>query len=583
MSSDDRNAHERPSPLLHEAIPRPSEYIHGQPVYIIRKGSTESIGKPALKENIAAAKALASMFKSLLGPNRMQKLLIVQEGRSELIFQTSDMRTILKKIKLEHPIAQFLAGAAIAASTETGSGAVSTLLLASQILVECESLIDKGLHQNDIVDGLTLAYKFVQNALDELSFRLNYSTIETINKCINCEIRGKVPYHDEHIASLLNKVINTIGLEPLKNPDTELHIDVKKIVGGGINDSFVVNGIALFREPFHPRMPRRVVGAKIAVIKGELRIPNKKISRYQDYSFEFDDPNYWTNFEEKRREFLDLISRSIFEVGANVVAVEKGVDELLIEKFADQNIMLIMRFPPPEFDRFVKIVGAVPVVNTDQLEPSYLGYAEIVEYEKINNEYWVFFKGCKNLHNIDIVLRGANKYIIDDVERIINNVIRLARSVARDDRVVWGGGAIEEEISLLLQKYAEEIPDKKQLVIEAVARAFEIIPYVLIESIGMDPIDGLSRLRREHVSGNKSFGVDVINASLGDVSKHHILDPLPVKKQIINSAFEAAYTIMRIDHLVRCRQLSEPEKYYVERVKKTSIEELKKKKEDIVR
>ncbi|MEM2003722.1 MAG: TCP-1/cpn60 chaperonin family protein, partial [Nitrososphaerota archaeon] len=286
---------------------------------------------------------------------------------------------------------------------------------------------------------------------------------------------------------------------------------------------------------------------------------------------------------EKRREFLDLISRSIFEVGANVVAVEKGVDELLIEKFADQNIMLIMRFPPPEFDRFVKIVGAVPVVNTDQLEPSYLGYAEIVEYEKINNEYWVFFKGCKNLHNIDIVLRGANKYIIDDVERIINNVIRLARSVARDDRVVWGGGAIEEEISLLLQKYAEEIPDKKQLVIEAVARAFEIIPYVLIESIGMDPIDGLSRLRREHVSGNKSFGVDVINASLGDVSKHHILDPLPVKKQIINSAFEAAYTIMRIDHLVRCRQLSEPEKYYVERVKKTSIEELKKKKEDIVR
>lgn len=581
MPSNDKNTRERPPPLFHEAVPLPSEYIHDQPVYIIRKGSAESLGKPAVKENIAAAKALASMFKSLLGPNRMQKLLIVQEGRSELLFQTSDMRTILKKIRLEHPIAQFLAGAAVSASTETGSGAVSTLLLSSQILVECESLIDKGLHQNDIAEGLVLAYKFVLNALDELSFKLNCSTIETINKCINCEIRGKVPYHDEHIASLLSQVINTIGLDPLKSPDTELHIDVKKIVGGAVKDSFVVNGIALFREPFHPRMPRRVVRAKIAVIKGELRIPNKKISRYQDYSFDFDEPNYWTNFERKRREFLDLISRSIFDVGANVVAVEKGVDELLIEKFADHNIMLVMRFPPPEFDRFIKIIGAVPVVNTDQLDPSYLGYAEIVEHEKINNEYWVFFKGCKNTRNIDIVLRGANKYIIDDIEKIINNVIRLARAVTRDDRVVWGGGAIEEEISLLLQKYAEKIPDKKQLVIEAVAKAFEIIPYTLIESIGMDPIDGLARIRNEHMLGNKSFGVDVINASLGDVSKHDIIDPLIVKRQIINSAFEAAYTVMRIDHLVKCKQLSEPERYYIERVKKTSMEELKKKREDI--
>lgn len=583
MLSNDKNVSKRPPPLLHEAIPRPSEYIHGQPVYIIRKGSIENMGKLAVKENIAVAKELTSMFKSLLGPNRMRKLLIVQEGRSELIFQTSDIRTILKKIKLEHPIAQFLAGAAIAASAETGSGAVSTLLLASQILVECESLIDRGLHQSDIVDGLILAYKFVQKALDELSFRLNCSTIETINKCINCEVRGKVPYHDEHIASLLNDVINTIGLETLKKLDTEPHIDIKKIVGGGVNDSFVVNGIVLFREPFHPRMPRKVVGAKIAVIKGELRIPNKKISRYQDYSFEFDEPNYWSNFEKKRREFLDLISRNIFEVGANVVAVEKGVDELLIEKFADQNIMLIMRFPPPEFDRFINAVDAMPVINTNQLESSYLGYAEIVEYRKINNEHLVFFKGCKNPRYIDIVLRGANKYVLDDVERIINNVIRVARSVARDDRVVWGGGAIEVEISLLLQKYAEKIPDKKQLVVEAVARAFEVIPYVLIESIGMDPIDSLARIRSEHVSGNKSFGVNVINASLEDVSKHEIIDPLPIKKQIINSAFEAAYTIMRIDHLVKCKQLSEPEKYYVERVRKTSIEELKKKKEDIIR
>jgi chaperonin GroEL (HSP60 family) len=583
MPSNDENSRKRSPPLLHEAIPRPSEYIHGQPVYIIKKGSTENIGKSAVKENIAAAKVLALMFKSLLGPNRMRKLLIMQEGRTELVFQTSDMRTILKRVKLEHPIAQFLAGAALAASAETGSGAVSTILLASQILAECESLIDKGLHQNDIADGLVLAYKFVQNTLDELSFRLNCTTMETISKCIDYEVRGKVPFHDEHVASLVNRVINTVGLELLKRPDYDINIDVKKIVGGAIMDSFVIDGIALFREPFHPRMPRRVVGAKIAVIKGELRIPNKKISRYQDYSFEFDEPNYWSNFEEKRREFLDLLVKSIFNVGANVIAVEKGVDELLIEKFANQNIMLVMRFPPPEFDRFVKTVGAIPVVNTDHLVPSYLGYAEVVEYEKINNEHWVFFRGCKNPHNIDIVLRGANKYVIDDVERIINNVVRLARTIAHDDRVVWGGGAVDEEISQLLYKYAEKIPDKKQLVIEAVARAFEIIPQSLIESVGMDPIDGLAKMRSEHASGNKSYGVDIINACLGDVSKSGIIDPLPVKRQIINSAFEAAYTIMRIDHIVKCKQLSEPEKYYVERVKGTSIEELKKKKEDIVR
>lgn len=583
MSPIDKKSIERHPPLLHEAIPLPSEHIHGQPVYILRKGSLENIGKQAIKENIAAAKALAGMFRTLLGPNRMQKLLITQEGRSELLFQTSDMRTILKKIKIEHPAAQFLAGAALAASAETGSGAVSTLLLASQILTECEALVDKGIHQNDVADGLVLAYKFVQNKLEELSFKISNDTLETISKCINCEVKGKVPYHEEHIADLVQKVIRSIGLELLRSPDYEVHIDVKKIIGGAIRDSFVLNGIALFREPFHPRMPRKVINAKIAVIKGELRIPNKKISRYEDYTFEFNEPNYFSNFEEKRREFLSLISRKIFEVGANVIVVEKGVDELLIEKFANNNLMLVMRFPPPEFDRLVRAIGAVPVVNTDHLVPEYLGYADVVEYEKIDNENWVFFKGCKNPQIVDIVLRGANKYVVDNVEKIINNTVRLARTIIHDDRLVWGGGAFEEEISLQLLEYAKKIPDKKQLVVEAVARAFEIIPTVLMESVGIDAIDGLAKLRSEHISGKKSYGIDVTTASIVDVSKHDIFDPLPVKKQIINSAFEAAYTIMRIDHLVKCKELSEPEKYYVERVRKTSVDELKKKKEDIIK
>jgi len=550
-------------PLRHERVPRVEH------TRVLRKGSIRKTGKDALHGNILVAKVMTEFVKSLLGPRRMSKIVLSQSGRDVLTFVTTDLKTILKKAKLRHPVAQLMAGAAISTSKEIGDGSVSTIILAGKILEECEKLIDDGVHPNVIREGLILSYKKAMETSDKLSFNLQLDLTEIIRLEVHNSLTGKLPYQDrEHIATLISNATRILGAKNLLSSEGANIVDVKKIKGKSIKESFLVDGVALYREMPNIYMPKKVENARIALIKGELRIPDK-LTRYHDYEFELNAVEQFYNFRRSKLNYLKSVADKILRVGVNVIMLEKGVDTAISDYLARQNILLVRRFPPPEVDRVAQATGAFAVASLNDLDPSCLGWAEVVEHRKIGGEPWLLIRGCKNPKTVDIVLRGSSKYLLDDIERIVKGTVLLARTLVKEPRLVFGGGAFEEEVALAFDRYAPKIKDKRQLIVKAAAKAFESIPRLLCKSAGMDEIDSITELRARHSKGETSVGVDVNNSQLADMSKLKIFDSLAVKKQVIKTAFETALTVIHVDDYVKCKELPEPEKYYAQRIEKT--------------
>lgn len=550
-------------PLTHERI---TKLEHTR---VLRKGSIRKTGKDALHGNILVAKVMMEFVKSLLGPRRMSKIILSQDGRYLLTFVTTDLKTILKRVKLGHPVAQLMAGAAFSVFKEKGDGSVSTIILAGKILEECEKLIDGGIHPNVVRDGLILSYKKAIETSDKLSFNLQLDLTEIIRLGVHNSLAGKLPYQDrEHIATLISDATGILGSKNLLSSEGADIVDVKKITGKSLKESFLVDGVALYREMPNLYMPRRVENARIALIKGELRIPDK-LARYHSYQFELNAVEQFRNFRRNKLKYLKSVTDRILSVGLNVIMLEKGVDEAIVDYLARKNILLVRRFPPPEVDRVAKATGAFAVASIDDLDPSCLGWAKVVEHKKIGGQPWLFIRGCKNPKTIDIVLRGSCKYLLDDIERIIKGAVLVARTLVKESRLVYGGGAFEEEVALALNRYAPRIRDKRQLVVKAVARAFESIPRLLGKSVGMDEIDVITELRARHSKGETSTGVDVVGSQIADMSELRVFDSLAVKKQVIKAAFETALTVIHVDDYIKCRELPEPEKYYAKRIEKT--------------
>jgi len=472
-------------------------------------------------------------------------------------------------VKLQHPIAQVMAGASLSLSKQKGDGSVSTIILTGKMLEECARLIDDGMHPNIIREGLILSYKKVIEVADKLGFDLKLDITEVVRLQLHNVLTGKLPYQDrEHIAGLISDAARILNVKNVPDSEGTEIVDVKKIKGKSVADSFLVDGLALYRELPNMYMPKRIENAKIALIRGELITP-KKLTRHYDKKFEFSRVQHFRDFKDDEFRYLKSVTDKILSIGANVIMLEKGVDNRISDYIAKQNILLIRRFPPPEVDRVAKATGAFAAASINDLDASCLGWAEVVEHKKIGGEPWLLVWGCRTPKTVDIVLRGTFMYLLDDIERIIKGAVSLTRTLAKDQRLVFGGGAFEEEVALCLRNYASEIPDKRQLVIEATAKAFESIPLELAKSAGMDGIDALTELRAKHSKNETSAGIDVINSQLGDMNEIKVFDSLAVKKAVMEAVFGTALTVIQIDSYIQCKELPEPEKYYAQRIKKT--------------
>jgi thermosome len=531
----------------------------GIPVLILKEGTQRSYGREALRNNILAAKVLAEMLKTSLGPRGLDKMLIDSFGD---VTVTNDGATIVKEMEVQHPAAKLLVEIAKAQDAEVGDGTTSVVVLAGALLDKAEALLEQNIHPTLIIEGYTKAMNKALELLDKIAVPVDVNNDENLRKIATTTIGSKYSGQGPEREKLVELAVNAIKIIAEPKPEGGYNVDldnvkIEKKKGGGLMDSMLVRGIVLDKEVVHPGMPKRVTNAKIAVLDAPLEIQKPDITT----KIRVTDVEQLDSFLEEETKILKDMVEKIAATGANVVITQKGIDDVAQHFLAKKGILAVRRVKRSDVEKLARATGAKIVTSIRDLKPESLGYADLVEERKVGNDKMVFIEGAKNPRSVTILLRGANDMLLDEAERNLNDVLHGLRNIMREPKILGGGGAPEIELALRLREFAATVGGKEQLAIEAFADALETIPSVLAESAGMDPLDAVMQLRSLHSKGLKFAGVDVLNGKTADdMISVNVYEPLLVKKQVIKGAAEAAIALLKIDDLIAAAPPKKEEK-----------------------
>ncbi|WP_297074340.1 thermosome subunit beta, partial [Thermococcus sp.] len=464
---------------------------------------------------------------------------------------TNDGATILDEMDIQHPAAKMMVEVAKTQDKEAGDGTTTAVVIAGELLKKAEELLDQNIHPSIIVKGYTMAAEKAQEILDKIAIKVNPDDEETLLKIASTSITGKsAEAHRELLAKLAVEAVKQVA----EKEDGKYRIDIDNIKiekkpGESVDESELIRGVVIDKEVVHPRMPKRVEGAKIALIGDALEVKKTET----DAKINITSPDQLFDFIEQEERMLKEMVEAIAKTGANVVFVQKGIDDLAQHYLAKYGIMAVRRVKKSDMEKLAKATGAKIVTNVKDLTSEDLGEAELVEQRKVAGENMIFVEGCKNPKAVTILIRGGTEHVVDEVERALEDAIKVVKDVMEDGAILPAGGAPEIELSIRLDEYAKQVGGKEALAIEAFAEALKIIPKTLAENAGLDPVDIMVKVISEHKNKGLGIGIDVFEGKPADMLEKGIIAPLRVPKQAIKSASEAAIMILRIDDVIAAK------------------------------
>ena len=517
----------------------------GTPVLILKEGSSENKGRDAQKNNIFAAKLIAEIVKTSLGPRGMDKMLVDTLGDVTI---TNDGATILKEIDVQHPAAKMIVEISKTTDNEVGDGTTSAAVLAGALLGNAEELIGDNVHPTIIVDGYRKASNKALQILDKIAIKVPPTDRKWLIKVAHTSMASKlISKESDQLSELavdaLLAVAEKVGEEYRVDLDD---VKVEKKPGSSLRETQLIKGIVLDKEVVHAGMPKRVESAKIALVNSPLEIEKTEF----DAKINISDPHQIKQFLDEENSMLKSMVEKVVGTGANVLICQKGIDDIAQHYLAKNNVLAVRRVKESDMTKLSKATGGRIVTNLDDLTEKDLGKAQTVEERKVEEDKWVFVEGCKNPKSTTILVRGGTQRVTDEAERSMHDALMVVKDVIEHPSIVVGGGAPEEEIASQLREWANSLSGREQLAVQKYADALESIPLTLAENAGMDPIDTQVELRAKHGAGKKWFGVNCLAGKVGDLEAEEVYEPLAVKEQIIKSATEAAGMILRIDDVI---------------------------------
>jgi len=514
----------------------------GTPIYILREGSQRTAGREAQRSNIMAAKAVAGAVRTTLGPKGMDKMLVDTMGD---VVITNDGVTILKEMDIEHPAAKMMVEIAKTQDQEVGDGTTTAVVLAGELLKQAEELLEQEIHPTVIAAGYRAAADKSLEILKALAVTVSTKDEDLLRKIATTAMTGKGSQsaRDELAVMAVDAVKAVVDEDGTVDTD---NITVEKKVGGGITDSMLVGGVVIDKERLHPNMPKKVTNARIALLNAAIEIEKTEV----DAKIQITSPDQLQAFLDQEETMLkDMVDR-IVAAGANVVFCQKGIDDLAQHFLAKAGIYTVRRVKKSDIEKLARATGGRVVTSIHELSKDDLGKAGLVEERKVSDEKMTFVEECENPKSVSIILRGGTEHVVDELERAMEDALRVVGVAVEDKMLVAGGGAPEVDLALRLRAYASTVGGREQLAIESFADAMEIIPKTLAENAGLDQIDTLVALRSAHEKGMKTAGLDMDSGKPVDMLALGVVEPLRVKTQAINSAAEAAVMILRIDDVI---------------------------------
>jgi len=515
------------------------------PVLVLKESALQQKGKDAQKNNITAAKLVAELVKTSLGPRGLDKMLVDSLGDVTI---TNDGATILKEIDAQHPAAKMMVEISKTTDTEVGDGTTSSVIFAGALLEKAEKLLEKDVHSTVIIDGYQAASDKALELLADLAQTVKPDDQGSLIKIAKTSMQSKLVSEDSIPLSKL--VVDSI-MKIMEKDGDKYSVDldnlkVEKKSGGSIDDTTLINGIVLDKEIVHSGMPTKVEKAKIALVNAALEVEKTEMSA----EIRISDPTQMQTFLEEENRMLKSMVDKIHSIGANVLICQKGIDDIAQHYLSKAGILAVRRVKESDMTKLAKATGGRISTNLDDISLNDLGSAEIAQQKKVESDKWVFIEGCKNPRSVTLLIRGGSQRVVDEVDRSLHDALYVVKDVVEKPSIVAGGGSPEAYLAAELNEWADSHAGREQLAIKQYAEAFESIPLTIAENAGMDPIDALIALRANQTSGKKTAGINAKEGKIGNMLSLDIVEPLAVKEQIIKSATEAACMILRIDDVI---------------------------------
>jgi len=515
------------------------------PVLVLKESALQQKGRDAQKNNIAAAKMVAELVKTSLGPRGLDKMLVDSLGDVTI---TNDGATILKVIDAQHPAAKMMVEISKTIDTEVGDGTTSSVVFAGALLEKAEKLLEKDVHSTVIIDGYQAASEKALELLAKLATTVKPDDRESLIKIAKTSMESKLVSENSVPLSKLvvDAILKIVEIDGDKYSIDLDNLKVEKKAGGSIDDTSIINDIVLDKEIVHSGMPTKVEKAKIALVNTALEVEKTEMSA----EIRISDPTQMQQFLEEENKMLKSMVDKIHNIGANVLICQKGIDDISQHYLSKHGILAVRRVKESDMTKLAKATGGRISTNLDDISASDLGSAEIVQQKKVESDKWVFIEGCKNPRSVTVLIRGGSQRVVDEVDRSLHDALMVVKDVVEKPSIVAGGGSPEAYLAAELNEWSSSSEGREQLAIKQYAEAFESIPLTIAENAGMDPIDTIITLRANQSNGKQTVGINAKESKIGNMFSLDIVEPLAVKEQIIKSATEAACMILRIDDVI---------------------------------
>ena len=512
-----------------------------QPIFILPEGTERYSKRDALRMNITAAKVLAGIVRTTLGPKGMDKMLVNSLGD---VTVTNDGATIMREMEINQPAARMLVETAKKQEDIVGDGTTSVVVIAGELLSKAEELLDDGIATSVVVKGFRNATAKAVELLGDIA--IDADDEETLKKVAVTAMSGKgSDYAKEHLADLVVKAALRIEEDGKSEID---NINIQRVSGGSVEDSFLAEGIVIDKAPVSKSMPKDIKDAKIAIIKYPIEL--KDINT--DSKIDITSPDQFEAFLLQEEQMIKDLVQKVIDSGCNVLFCQKGIDDMAEHYLKKAGIMAYKRVKKSDMERIEKATGAKFVSDIEDLTPDKLGTAGHVYLDKIFDHELTLIEECENPKASSIVLRGSTRYVTEQISRALDDALGVVAATIEEGKVLIGGGACEIDLVKRLREYGESVSGREQLAILKYAEALEVIPRTLIENAGLDTINLIADLKAAHEKSNL-IGINVFTGEVVDMKDAGVIEPLRVKIQALQSAGEASEMILRIDDMIAAR------------------------------
>lgn len=526
----------------------------GQPVIVVNQNVSRESGRKVQLGNIEAAKTVASLISSTLGPCAMLKMILDPMGGTVL---TNDGNCILREIDVVHPAAKHMLELARAQDEEVGDGTTTVIILAGEILSLTQPLLEQNIHPLKIVKGFTAALTDAIAAVKEVTTTLDPTNPEQLKDAVRACLGTKFNSREEEL--MCNLAVKATMCVSVENPvsgrkeiDIKRYAKVEKIPGGSITESEVLEGVMFNKDHIHPKMRRLIENPRILLLDCPLEYKKPETLINVEVTKDTD----WETLLRQEEDYIRNVCNTIIAMKPDVVITEKGASDLAAHFLSKANITCIRRLRKTDNNRIARATGATIVSRVSELKESHIGKAGLFQIKKVTDEYFTFITGCKGAA-CSIVLRGASKDSLNEMERNLADAMAVTRNLILDPSIVYGAASCEMYVSARLMSKAKAIGDVEQASYKAIANALEVVPRILTSNCGADVLRVVTNLRAEHAKGNKYCGINGVTGKLADARELKVVEPAGIKIQALKTAIEAASMILRVDDVVSGTKLNQ--------------------------